>query len=59
MASYNPRRLLPGGTLVVSDERWFKRRPPGVFGKARDLSDAEGKEFTRITFKPGWGAVGF
>ena len=55
MASYYPRRLLPGGTLAVSEERWFKLRPPGLFGKAWNLSDAEGREFTRIPFRPGWG----
>jgi hypothetical protein len=33
-AYYYPRRLLPGGTLALSEERWFKLRPPGVFGKA-------------------------
>ena len=41
MASYYPRRLLPGGTLALYEERWFKLRPPGLFGKAWKLSDAE------------------
>jgi hypothetical protein len=48
MASYYPRPLLPGGTLALSEERWFKLRPPGAFGKAWKLSDRNGREFTRI-----------
>ena len=59
MASYYPRRLLPGGTLAVSEERWFKLRPPGLFGKAWKLSDGEGREVTRIPFSRGWPARGW
>jgi hypothetical protein len=59
MASYYPRRLLPGGTLALSEERWFKLHPPGLFGKAWKLSDAEGREFTRIPFSRGWPAKGW
>ena len=57
MASYYPRRVLPGGTLALSEERWFKLRPPGLFGKAWKLSDAEGRQFTRILIiSQGWSA---
>jgi hypothetical protein len=59
MASYYPRRLLPGGTLALSEERWFELRPPGLFGKAWKLSDAEGRKFTRIPFSPNWPARGW
>jgi hypothetical protein len=57
MASYYPRHLSPGGTLALPDERWFKLRPPGLFGNAWKLSDGEGTEFRRIPInRQGWPA---
>jgi hypothetical protein len=56
-ASYQPRFVLPGGQLVLSDERFFELRPPGVFGKAWKVSDKTAGEFTQVTISSqGWPA---
>jgi hypothetical protein len=50
VAAYHPRFLRGGGRLVLSEERTYTLRPPGLLGKSWMLTDKEGGEFTRATF---------
>ncbi len=57
MACFYPRHVLPGGTIALSDERWFELHPPGFFGRPWRLSDREGQDLARMPIKSrGWPA---
>jgi hypothetical protein len=49
-AAYQSTPLRRGGTLVVSEQRAFALRPPGVFGKSWRLSGEDGAEFVQARF---------
>lgn len=49
-AAYHSSLLRRGGTLVLSEQRSFRLRPPGVFGKSWRLSHEGGAEFVQARF---------
>ena len=63
VASYKPRQVLPGGTIVLSDGRSFTLRLQKLFGQAWTVSDAQGTELARVwpereAYVPGSWTVG-
>ena len=54
IATYVPRRLLPGGTITLSDERSYRLRPCRRFlAPGWTLSDAQGTELVRARHAEG------
>ena len=50
IVTYQPHLLRRGGRLVLSEQRSFKLRSPGLVGRSWRLVDEEGAEFTRANF---------
>jgi hypothetical protein len=48
-AEYHPRLVRGGGRLALSNQRSFKLRAPGFFGKSWRLSDEDGEDFATAT----------